>query len=116
MLISTCIIMEGFDIVLINNLYAVPAFQKRFGERVGDGSYEVPADWQAGLSNGALIGEILGLMLVGLVVERFGYRTTLIGSLVMLTCTVFLLFFAQNLPMLLVGEVRPCRTLTSLSG
>lgn len=110
--ISTCIIMEGFDIVLINNLYALPAFQRNFGERLGDGSYEISAEWQSGLSNGALVGEILGLMAIGHIVERFGYRMTLIGALVWLSCAVFLLFFAIDLPMLLCGEVRRIPTIT----
>lgn len=104
-LISTCIIMEGFDIVLINNLYAVPAFQKRFGERNGDGSYEVSAAWQSGLSNGALVGQIFGLMFIGFAVERFGYRRTLMGGLTWLAGAIFILFFATGLPMLLSGEI-----------
>ncbi|KAF2174129.1 hypothetical protein M409DRAFT_16399 [Zasmidium cellare ATCC 36951] len=104
-LLSTCIIMEGFDIVLINSLYALPAFQQRFGTRDSDGSYQISAAWQSGLSNGALVGEILGLFFVGVVAERIGFKKTLIGALVLLTGFIFLLFFAQNLAMLLVGEI-----------
>ncbi|KAI7486934.1 sugar porter family MFS transporter [Hortaea werneckii] len=103
-LLSTCIIMEGFDIVLINSLYALPAFQRRFGSLQEDGTYGVSAAWQSGLSKGALVGEIFGLFLTGIVAERLGYKKTMVGALAMLTGFVFLLFFAQNLPMLLVGE------------
>ncbi|KAI7704319.1 hypothetical protein KC353_g13550, partial [Hortaea werneckii] len=71
-LLSACIIMEGFDIALISSLYAVPAFQQRFGDRQDDGSYEISAAWQSGLSNGALIGEIFGLFLTGIIAERIG--------------------------------------------
>ncbi|KAK3074871.1 hypothetical protein LTR53_002325 [Teratosphaeriaceae sp. CCFEE 6253] len=104
-LISTCIIMEGFDIVLINSLYGLPAFQRRFGTPAGDGSYQISAAWQSGLSNGALVGEIIGLMMVGYMAERVGYKKTLITALVLVTGFIFLLFFAQNLTMLLVGEI-----------
>lgn len=104
-LLSACIIMEGFDIALISSLYAVPAFQQRFGDRQDDGSYEISAAWQSGLSNGALIGEIFGLFLTGIIAERIGYRKTMIGALVLLSGVIFLLFFAQSLPMLLIGEV-----------
>ncbi|KAI7538712.1 sugar porter family MFS transporter [Hortaea werneckii] len=104
-LLSACIIMEGFDIALISSLYAVPAFQQRFGDRQDDGSYEISAAWQSGLSNGALIGEIFGLFLTGIIAERIGYRKTMIGALVLLTGFIFLLFFAQSLPMLLIGEI-----------
>ncbi|KAI7635985.1 sugar porter family MFS transporter, partial [Hortaea werneckii] len=104
-LLSACIIMEGFDIALISSLYAVPAFQQRYGDRQDDGSYEISAAWQSGLSNGALIGEILGLFLTGIISERIGYRKTMIGALVLLSGFIFFLFFAQSLPMLLIGEI-----------
>ena len=42
-LISTCIVMEGYDISLINNFYAFPQFSKKYGEQMADGNYEVPA-------------------------------------------------------------------------
>lgn len=104
-LLSTCIIMEGFDIVLINSLYALPSFQRFFGDLQSDGSYGISAAWQSGLSNGALVGEIIGLFFTGIITERFGYKKTMMGALALLACCIFLLFFAQNLPMLLVGEV-----------
>jgi MFS transporter, SP family, general alpha glucoside:H+ symporter len=104
-LISTCIVMEGFDIVLINSLYGLPAFQQRFGVQLEDGTYQITAAWQSGLSNGALVGEMIGLMMVGWLSEKFGYRKTMIGALVLVTGFIFLLFFAQNLTMLLVGEI-----------
>jgi SP family general alpha glucoside:H+ symporter-like MFS transporter len=57
------------------------------------------------LSNGALVGEVLGLMMIGYIVERVGYKKTMIGSLALLTGFIFIVFFAQSLPMLLVGEI-----------
>lgn len=97
--------MEGFDIVLINSLMALPAFQRRFGEPSAKGGYQISAAWQSGLSNGALVGEVLGLFFIGYIVERIGYKKTMIGSLALLTGFIFIVFFAQNLPMLLVGEI-----------
>lgn len=73
-LISTCIAMEGYDVCLINNFYAFPPFQRKYGVLQQDGSYEIPAPWQAGLSNGANVGELIGLLINGWVSERFGYR------------------------------------------
>lgn len=105
-LLSTCIIMEGFDIVLINSLQALPAFQMRFGHPAPDGKgYQISAAWQSGLSNGALVGEVLGLLFIGIIVERIGYKKTMIGALTLLTGFIFIVFFAQSLPMLLVGEI-----------
>ncbi|KAF9873956.1 MFS maltose permease [Colletotrichum karsti] len=105
MFFSTAVIMEGFDKTLLNNLYAYPVFQRRFGELQPDGSYQLTSAWQSGLSNGALVGEICGLFLNGIIADKFGYRKTMIGGLIAVTCFVFILFFAPNLPVLLVGEI-----------
>jgi SP family general alpha glucoside:H+ symporter-like MFS transporter len=42
-IISTCIAMEGYDISLVNNFYAFPPFQRKYGVLTPDGSYQVPA-------------------------------------------------------------------------
>ncbi|EFR04447.1 hypothetical protein MGYG_07455 [Nannizzia gypsea CBS 118893] len=104
-LISTCIVMEGYDISLISNFYAFEQFNQKFGVQLEDGSYQVPAPWQAGLSNGAAVGEIFGLFLNGWVSERFGYRWTILGSLAWLAAFISLFFTAQNVQTLLVGEI-----------
>lgn len=104
-LLSTTIIMEGFDIVLIANLLAVPAFQEDFGYQLEDGSWQISAAWQAGLTNGALVGEIIGLMLVGIIADRFGFRKTMVGALGLVTCFIFIVFFVQSLTQLLVGLI-----------
>lgn len=101
-LLSTCIVMEGFDLVLINSLFGLPAFQKKFGFQTADGTYQVSAPWQTGLSNGALVGEILGLFVAGIVADKYGFKKTMIGALMMVTCFIFIVFFAQNITMLLV--------------
>jgi SP family general alpha glucoside:H+ symporter-like MFS transporter len=71
-LVSFCIVMEGYDVCLINNfcqqssprivqfvdgtltgwlLDAFPQFNRKYGEQLPNGDWEVPAPWQAGLSN-----------------------------------------------------------------
>lgn len=104
-LLSGAIIMEGYDINLIANLQAVPAFKRKFGVQLADGSYEVTAAWQAGLTNGAYVGEILGLMINGIIAERYGFKKTMIGALSAVTALIFILFFAHNIQMLLVGLI-----------
>ncbi|GJC83303.1 general alpha-glucoside permease [Colletotrichum liriopes] len=102
---STAVVMEGFDKTLIGNLYAYDVFQRKFGERQPNGSYELTAAWQAGLSNGALVGEITGLFLNGIIADKFGYRKTMIGGLIAVTAFVFIIFFSETLVQLLVGEI-----------
>jgi SP family general alpha glucoside:H+ symporter-like MFS transporter len=104
-LLSAAIIMEGFDKVLIANLMAVPAFKQKFGQPIADGTFEVSADWQAGLTNGAFVGEMAGLMINGIIADRLGYKKTMIGALFVVNLAIFVVFFAHNIQMLLVGLI-----------
>ena len=102
----------------INNFFAHPAYKQRFGVTNAAGDKIIPSNWQAGINNGSSCGQILGLLLNGWAQPRFGYRKTYMAAHVamastsesgsngvMLSVTVFVLFFAQSLPMLLVGNM-----------
>lgn len=107
MILSTAIVMEGYDIVLLANLYAFPSFSKKYGQPTGIAKtpYQISAPWQAGLSNGANVGEILGLFINGIVSERYGYRKTMLVSLCAVICFIFIPFFAKDLIDLQIGEI-----------
>ncbi|KAJ9104043.1 hypothetical protein QFC19_004177 [Naganishia cerealis] len=83
-------------------LDAFPQFNKRFGVLGPDGTYQVPARWQSGLSNAANCGEILGLALNGLITERLGYKKVVLGSLLLLACLVAVSVTATRVEQLLV--------------
>lgn len=131
-ILSLSLIMEGYDTALLGGFFGYPAFQKRFGEPVGDGTYQLTASWQSGLQNGVQVGEIVGLWVAGFIAERYGYKKTMLGALVMMvrrhwlhgqTClcfdgsiggisnalsqigVIFMMFFAQNIGMLFAGEI-----------
>ncbi|GAB7353459.1 hypothetical protein MBLNU459_g3919t2 [Dothideomycetes sp. NU459] len=70
--ISSSIIMEGYDIVLISSLFGQPAFAKRYGEYDSAAkNYQLSAAWQAGLSNGDAIGTIVGAFFNGYLTHKF---------------------------------------------
>ena len=104
-LLSTAIVMEGYDVVLLNSFYGLPQFNQKFGVKGSDGTYTVPAPWKSGLSNGALCGEILGLFANGIISEKYGYRKTMIGALALMIAFIFIPFFSQNVQTLLAGEI-----------
>lgn len=104
-LISTCICMEGYDVCLLSNFYGFPQFNKKYGEQLADGQYQVTAPWQAGLSNGMNCGEIIGLFINGWVSEAFGYRRTVMTCLVCIIGFTAIFFTAQNVQSLLVAEI-----------
>ena len=105
MLISTCIVMEGYDVCLLNSFYGFPPFNRKYGVQLADGSYQVPARWQAGLSNGANVGEIIGLLINGWVSERFGYRYTVMACLIVIAAVTAVFFTAQSVTSILVAEI-----------
>lgn len=105
-LVSSSIIMEGYDIVLIFSFFAQSAFAKKYGDYIqSSDSYQISASWQAGLSNAVGVGTIIGAFANGYLTHKFGYRKVLLASLASIVAFIFLTFFAPNLPVLLVGEL-----------
>ncbi|KAL2810328.1 putative MFS alpha-glucoside transporter [Aspergillus granulosus] len=104
-LMSCAIIMEGYDVVLIGSFFAYPEFNKKYGQLMSDGNYGLEAKWQAAMTNAMSCGQIIGLFLNGIVSERFGYRRTLMCCLAATVGFVFILFFAPNVQVLVVGEL-----------
>lgn len=105
-ILSTALIMEGYDVNVLSSLYAFPLFQEKFGKfSEKENSYEIPAKWQTSLSMCVNVGEIIGLFIAGIIADRIGYRKTLIGALCLTTAFIFIVFFAVNLEMLLAGEI-----------
>jgi SP family general alpha glucoside:H+ symporter-like MFS transporter len=105
MLLSTAVIMEGYDLLLVTSFFAFPPWTMKYGELQPDGSYQLSAQWQAGLYNGAAVGEMLGLFAAGYLAERIGYRKVMLIALSMITAFIFIPFFAPNVQTLLVGSI-----------
>ncbi|KAE8383259.1 hypothetical protein BDV26DRAFT_287761 [Aspergillus bertholletiae] len=105
-LASSTIIMEGFDLTLVNSFLASPAFQNSYGSLASTVTgHQIPLAWQSGLSNAAVSGEILGLFLNGYCTDRFGYHRTMVGALIWLSLSLFLFFFSINVQMLLAAQI-----------
>lgn len=105
-LLSSTLIMEGYDLALLGNLYSSPVFNRKYGAwSEAQGRYVVSAAWQSGLSNGARAGEVFGLVIAGWTADRYGYRVTTMGFLVLMIAFIFVLFFAPNVQILVLGEV-----------
>lgn len=110
LLFSTTVIMEGYDLGLMGALFALPQFNKKYGSFVGKAEngkdiFRVDAPMKAGLTVGALAGEIVGLLLCGVASERYGYRKTMIFALGSMIGVIFIPFFAPNVRVLIVGQV-----------
>lgn len=103
--VSMGVIMLAFDPQLLGNLYAMPQFRKDFGYLYQGDLYIISAPWQTGLSMGNPVGQVVGALIAGYPMERFGRKWTF-GTCVALTgCLIFIQFFARSLQVLLVGEL-----------
>lgn len=105
LILSASLVMEGYDTSLMVRFFAYPSFQRKFGVPVGDGTYQLTASWQSGLQAGARVGQIIGLWVAGISAERWGYRKTMLGALFTMILVIFIMFFAQNISMLLIGQI-----------
>lgn len=77
LILSLSIIMEGYDIGLVPSLWAQPAFKRKYGVELPDGTYQLKAVWQSLLTAMVQVGSIFGYWVSGFVIDRFGYKKTL---------------------------------------
>lgn len=104
--ISLTIIMEGYDIGLIYQFFAYPSFAETFGHwDPATESYQVTGPWQAGLSNGANAGVVIGGFLNGFLSAKYGYKKVVLGALFFMNWFVFIPFFTSSPQVLLVGQI-----------
>ncbi|KAI1052825.1 hypothetical protein LB506_010097 [Fusarium annulatum] len=105
LLMSTAIFMEGYDTMLMGNMFGLPEFRKRYGQPAKGDTYQIPAPWQAGLTNGSACGQLVGLLVSGYMTERFGFRKTMTLGLTASAAFISIPFFAPSLAVLEVGQV-----------
>ena len=101
---SLTIVMDGYDTAFTGTLYAEPAFQKQFGQPY-QGGYQITAGWQTRFGTMGLVCNIIGVFLDGYLSEWFGRTRVTMVALVILTATIFCQFFAESLPVLLIGRM-----------
>ena len=110
LMVSMCVIMEGYDTILIGNFFAYPTFQHKYGNFVGvtkqtPSGYQVAPAWQAGVGQASGVGAFIGVLLNGYLVALFGQKRVLLCSLVLLASFIFITFFAPSIGVLTAGEV-----------
>ncbi|KAI1376009.1 sugar transporter [Hypoxylon crocopeplum] len=105
MILSSCLIMEGFGTSIVGSYISYPPFRDKFGTLAPNGDYQISASWQNGIAGATNVGEIIGLQIAGVLCERWGYRWTILSALVGVTGFIFFPFFAETLAIFLVGEL-----------
>ncbi|CAK9439567.1 uncharacterized protein LODBEIA_P36670 [Lodderomyces beijingensis] len=106
LILSTALIMEGYDVNLLTSFFAYPGFAKKFGDYYPEiDQYQVPAKWQTGLSMGYQCGQLFGLFAAGVYADKIGYRKTLMPALAISVGLIFIQFFAPNREVLLLSYI-----------
>lgn len=90
---------------LIYQFFAYPSFAQKFGSYDAESGWQVSGPWQAGLSNGANVGVVLGGFANGYLSQKFGYKKVILGALFFMNWFVFIPFFAPSAEVLLVGQI-----------
>lgn len=89
-----------------DNVSSAASFAETFGHwDPATESYQVSGPWQAGLSNGANAGIVIGGFLNGYLSQKYGYKKVVLGALFLLNWLLFILFFASSPQVLLVGQI-----------
>lgn len=65
MILSTSLIMEGYDVVIITSFYGQTQFKDTFGVvDPATGEKLISATWQSGISNSSLVGQVRRVLLL----------------------------------------------------
>lgn len=99
------VVMCGYDAAIITSFYALPAFQKAFGEQDANGKYFILAPWQTALGMGSPIGQVIGTLGITYPLELFGRKWTYMVICLASVGLVFMQFFAPSLAVLTAGEI-----------
>ncbi|KAF2632836.1 hypothetical protein BU25DRAFT_406146 [Macroventuria anomochaeta] len=102
--LSMAIIMEGYQVGLVPSLFAQPVFQRKYGRVRPDGPHQLDNRYQSALTAAVQAGSIFCYWLSGIVIEETGYKRSMQGALLSLTCFIFIIFFAPSIILLVVGE------------
>ncbi|KAF7317305.1 MFS transporter [Mycena chlorophos] len=100
------LIMESYDVFLIGNFVALPAFANRFGVfHEASNKFVIVTKWQSALQVSGQLGALIGVFLAGPLTSRIGYRWATLFGLTLLNGFIFISFFADSLPIFFLGQV-----------
>ena len=98
--------MESYDVFLIGNFLALPAFQNKYGVYdPATNQYVVVTKWQSALQVSGQLGALIGVFLAGPLTSRIGYRYATLTGLMLLNVFIFAFYFATSLPVVFVAQL-----------
>ncbi|TVY36152.1 Maltose permease, partial [Lachnellula occidentalis] len=99
-------IMESYDVFLMGNFVALPAFANKFGIwDAGTNKYVIATKWQSALQVSGQLGALIGVFIAGPLTSRIGYRYATLTGLMLLNVFIFAFYFANSLPVIFVAQL-----------
>lgn len=98
--------MESYDVFLIGNFVALPAFTSKYGvyDAASD-SHVIVTKWQSALQVSGQLGALIGVFLAGPLTSRIGYRYATLTGLMLLNVFIFAFYYANSLPVIFVAQL-----------
>ena len=98
--------MESYDVFLIGNFVALPAFVQQYGViNPATGKYVIATQWQGALQVSGQLGALIGVFLAGPLTSWIGYRWATLTGLMLLNVFIFAFYFAESLPVIFVAQL-----------
>ena len=98
--------MESYDVFLIGNFVALPAFINKYGVTdPNTGNLVIATKWQSALQVSGQLGALIGVFLAGPLTSRVGYRYATLTALMLLNAFIFVFYFAHSLPVTFVAQL-----------
>ena len=98
--------MESYDVFLIGNFVALPAFADKWGVYdAASGKNVIVTKWQSALQISGQLGALIGVFLAGPLTSRIGYRYATLTGLMLLNVFIFIFYFAESLPVIFVAQL-----------
>lgn len=104
LLISTGVVMQGFDIVAGGQLAALPEFKAKFGVLRSDGTYLIPARYLSAWNSIAPATEIVATFIFAPLLDRFGRKWGILASSIISVAGILLQQLAPDWRMHLAGR------------
>jgi SP family general alpha glucoside:H+ symporter-like MFS transporter len=103
---SFTIIMESYDVFLMGNFLALPAFKQKYGIiDQATGAHVIAYKWQSAFQVSGQLGALIGVFLAGPLTSRIGYRYATLIGLMSLNGFIFIFYFAKSLPLMFVAQL-----------
>lgn len=98
--------MESYDVFLMGNFVALPAFTSRYGiYDQATASYVVETKWQSALQVSGQLGALIGVFLAGPLTSKIGYRWATLLGLMLLNAFIFVFYFGNSLPVFFAAQI-----------